>query len=68
MSRSTLTFGQYELTGGTPVVETVCAFLLKTMRENPTKSNSINESIIKHIEHHLDVDYGFISVDLPSLK
>lgn len=68
MSRSTFTFGQYSLTGGTSVVEVVCGFLLKTLKEGSLESSPPINEIVKQLREHVTVDYGFVRIELPELK
>ena len=68
MSRSTFTFGQYSLTGGTSVVEVVCGFLLKALKENSLEPSPVTNEIVEQLREHVAMDYGFVRIELPKLK
>ena len=68
MSRSTITFGLHSITGGTPVVEVVCGFLLQGLHNKPTDHDSAIGVIKKDLEYYLGTEFGFISIALPDLN
>jgi hypothetical protein len=68
MSRSTFTFNEYSLTGGTHVVRVVCGFLLKLLKEDSIILNETINKVIKNLEEYITTDHGFILIKLPQLN
>ena len=67
MSRSTFKFGEYSLTAGTSVVEVVCGFLLKALKEESLELGNAVDEIVEQLIRHVMEDHGFVRIELPEL-